>query len=467
MKFSLDSITLSGKEVLPIIEGGKGVAVSSGASAGAFGAANAVGTFSGVNAFSYDSEGNVKPLSRDGRTRKDKHEQLIKEAIEGGIAQAKIAWDICRGRSPIHINVLWEMGGAQRVLEGIMEKTKGLIDGITCGAGMPYRLGEIAAKYKVHYYPIVSSSRAFGALWKRAYSKISDLLGGVVYEDPWKAGGHNGLSNQEDPAVPQDPYPRVVAIRKFMNEMGLQKVPIIMAGGIWKLKEWAHWLNNKDIGKIAFQFGTRPIVTKESPVPEEWKMRLLNLKEGDVVLNKFSPTGFYSSAIRNDFIKELEQRELRQVKYFSELPGDECEAFYIKKGDSRSVYILKEDICRIQGWKEQGFDCALRTPDSTLIFVNKVQAEQIKNDLANCSGCLSGCKFSAWRDKEGYTTGSPPDPRTFCIQRTLQNIARKGDVESELVFSGHNAFRFRSDPFYKNAFIPTVKQLVDRISVGD
>ena len=62
------------------------------------------------------------------------------------------------------MNVLWEMGAAERVLHGILEKAKGLVHGITCGAGMPYRLGEIAAKYQVYYYPIVSSVRAFKSI---------------------------------------------------------------------------------------------------------------------------------------------------------------------------------------------------------------------------------------------------------------------------------------------------------------
>ncbi|MFZ8452954.1 hypothetical protein ACO1MT_15735, partial [Staphylococcus aureus] len=81
-------------------------------------------------------------------------------------------------------------------------------------------LSEIAAKYNVYYHPIVSSMRAFRALWKRSYSKYTELLGSVVYEDPWLAGGHNGLSNSEDPERPEDPYPRVVELRHFMNEVG-------------------------------------------------------------------------------------------------------------------------------------------------------------------------------------------------------------------------------------------------------
>lgn len=466
MAFNLNSIVLSGKEVLPIIEGGKGIAISSGASAGAFAAANAVGTFSGVNAFSYDSEGKVNPFAFESKTRQGKHEELIRNAIEGGVAQAQIAWDICRGKAPIHMNILWEMGGAQRVLEGILDKTKGLVNGITCGAGMPYRLAEIAAKYQVYYYPIISSSRAFMALWKRAYHKCSELLGGVVYEDPWKAGGHNGLSNKEDPNEPQAPYPRVAEIRKCMDEVGLQNVPIIMAGGVWNLKEWAHWLDNEEIGKIAFQFGTRPIVTQESPVPENWKLKLLSLKEGDVVLNRFSPTGFYSSAVKNNFIKDLEQREARQIAFRSE-PSDGHEAFTIGQARARTIYVTKESADKIRAWQSQGFDVPLKTPDNTLVFVTGGQAKQIKTSQANCYGCLSACKFSNWMDHNTYTTGKLPDPRSFCIQETLQTIVRQGNIDDELMFSGHNAFRFATDPLYKDNYIPTVKQLIDKISIGE
>ena len=39
------------------------------------------------------------------------------------------------GKGAININVLWEMGGAQRVLQGVLERTKGLVAGVTCGAG--------------------------------------------------------------------------------------------------------------------------------------------------------------------------------------------------------------------------------------------------------------------------------------------------------------------------------------------
>jgi nitronate monooxygenase len=465
MSFNLDSVVISGREVHPIIEGGKGISVSSGQSSGAFAAAGAVGTFSGVNPDSYDENNNRIPYEYKGTTRKDRHLELIDKGIKGGIAQAKIAHDISGGKGALHINILWEMGGAEAILRGVLEGSKGLVHGVTCGAGMPYKLAEIAQEYNIHYYPIISSMRAIRALWKRSYHKNAALLGGVVYEDPWLAGGHNGLSNSEDPKIAQDPYPRVAEIRRFMNEVGLQEVPIIMAGGVWHLNEWSHWLNNPEIGKIAFQFGTRPILTEESPVSDQWKKRLLTLKKGDVYLNRFSPTGFYSSAVENDFIKELQGREQRQIAYAT--TQDEHYNASLPFGPrGRPVYVTASDLDKAQKWMASGYDEPMKTPDSTLIFVAKEKSEQIIVDQINCMGCLSHCKFSNWKDHDDYTIGKKADPRSFCIQKTLQNIATGSNIENELMFSGHNAYRFASDEFYKNGFIPTVKQLVDQIRSG-
>ena len=464
----LNLLNISGAEVYPIIEGGKGIGVSNGFSAGHFAKAGAVGTFSGVNAQKIDSGGKIVELIYNGRTRKEKNEELMQYSIDGAIDQARIAHEISGGKGRIHMNLLWEAAGTERVLHAVLEKVQGLVHGITCGAGMPYKLAEIAEKYKTYYYPIVSSMRAFRALWKRSFSKYSKFLGGVVYEDPWKAGGHNGLSNAEDPKVPQDPYPRLVEIRKFMNEVGLQHVPIVMAGGVWQIKDYAHYLNNKEIGLIAFQFGTRPVVTQESPVPMSWKRKLMTLKEGDVFLNKFSPTGFYSSAVNNDFIKELQGREERQVAISSEVT-DEFNAELVYGVRGRKLHIKAVDLEKCNSWIAESFDTPIKTPDNTVIFVSKEKSREINKDQTDCMGCLSACRFSNWWDNEenNFTTGKKPDPRSFCIQKSLQEIVTGGDVDNQLMFSGHNAFNFAKDPFYKDGFIPTIKELVERIVTGD
>jgi len=463
----LSPILYNGREVWPLIEGGKGVAATNHASAGAWAAAGGVGTVSAVNADSYDAEGKIIPQIYRALTRRERHEELIEYAIEGAVQQVKRAWDIAGGKGAININVLWEMGGAQRVLEGVLARTKGLVAGVTCGAGMPYKLSEIAAHHQVSYLPIVSSGRAFRALWKRAYSKASEWLAAVVYEDPWLAGGHNGLSNAEDPLQPQDPYPRVKALRDTMREGGISdEVPIVMAGGVWYLRDWNDWIDNPELGKIAFQFGTRPLLTQESPIPEEWKQRLMTIEEGDVLLHRFSPTGFYSSAVRNPFLRGLEARSERQIAFSTQEAGDHV--FQLDVGvKGKNFWVTKGALLRAREWFGAGFTMALKTPDNTLVFVSPEEAKEIRKDQADCMGCLSQCLFSSWADSETNSTGRLADPRSFCIQKTLQEIAHGGDVEQNLMFAGHAAYNFKRDPFYSNGFVPSVKQLVDRILTGD
>ncbi len=468
---AINAIRMGGVDVLPLVEGGKGVAISNGLSAGHWALAGGVGTFSAVNADSFDSEGRVIPQIYHGRTRRERHEELIRYAVDGALTQARRAWDVTGGKGRIHANILWEMGGAERIITEVLEQAKGIINGITCGAGMPYRLSDIAARFNVHYYPIISSARAFSALWKRAYSKTSELLGGVVYEDPWLAGGHNGLSNSEDPNRPEDPYPRVMALRKVMRDFGLHETPIIiMAGGVWCLEEWENWIDNPELGPIAFQFGTRPLLTRESPIGDAWKQKLLTLKEGDVFLNRFSPTGFYSSAVNNGFIGELRDRSDRQVAYTTEAIGEHV-AEYGVGPRKRIVFLTNADRDRVVLWERQGFVEALRTPDSTLIFVTPDKAREILQDQTDCMGCLSTCRFSNWSQLEPeYNTGKRADPRSFCIQKTLQDVAHQSHsfeaMDNNLMFSGHNAYRFGKDPFYSNGFIPTVKELMERLQTG-
>jgi hypothetical protein len=199
---------------------------------------------------------------------------------------------------------------------------------------------------------------------------------------------------------------------------------------------------------------------------KEWKNKLLTLKEGDISLNKFSPTGFYSSAVRNDFLKDLEERSKRQIAFSVEPAGDHCEPFYVG-ARKRTVYLNKQDLEAANAWVNQGYTSSMRTPDSTLIFVTSNQEREIVQDQIDCMGCLSACKFSNWAQNEAKTTGQKPDPRSFCIQKTLQDISHNGSVENNLMFAGHQAYRFAQDPFYANGFIPTVAQLIHRIKMGE
>lgn len=467
LKKILDPILIAGKEVLPIIEGGKGIGVSDGTTAGSFAKENAIGTFSGVAPRFINHNGEYEPIIFKGTTRKERHEEFVEYSIKASISQAKRAFDISGKLGKIHINMLWELGGAKRILEGTFERARELISGITCGAGMPYGLADIAIKYKTYYFPIVSSARAFKALWKRSYNKASEFLGGVVYECPWKAGGHNGLSNAENPEISESPYSRIVEIRSFLNEIGMQEVPIILAGGVWNVSEFESYLDNPEIGKIAFQFGTRPIFTQESPVSKEWKEKLFTLQEGDIFLNKFSPTGFYSSAVNNNFIQELRGRSDRQLKFSDEQTEEFSKEFsYGTRG--RKIFLSALDFQKSENWKAEGFTEILKTPDKTVIFVSKEKQTEIITDQSDCIGCLSACLFSNWSEHgEGNTTGRMVDSRSFCISKTLRNAIDTNDIENNLMFAGYNAFKFKQDDWYKGGeFMPTIKELIERIRTG-
>jgi hypothetical protein len=120
----LQPILYGGREVWPLVEGGKGVAATNHASSGAWAAAGGIGTVSAVNADSYDDNGDFIPQIYHALTRQGRHAELIRYAIDGAVEQVRRAYDIASGKGAININVLWEMGGAQEVLEGVLERPR-------------------------------------------------------------------------------------------------------------------------------------------------------------------------------------------------------------------------------------------------------------------------------------------------------------------------------------------------------
>src|SRR4026209_879040 len=94
----LRPILYGGREVWPPIEGGKGVSATNHLSSGAWAAAGGIGTVSAVNADSYDPEGKIIPQIYHALTRRERHEELIRYAIEGAVQQVQRAYDIAGGQ---------------------------------------------------------------------------------------------------------------------------------------------------------------------------------------------------------------------------------------------------------------------------------------------------------------------------------------------------------------------------------
>jgi hypothetical protein len=108
-----------------------------------------------------------------------------------------------------------------------------------------------------------------------------------------------------------------------------------------------------------------------------------------------------------------------------------------------------------------------------LIFITRDKALEIQRNKRECVGCLATCKLSAWSEnpENKYITGKLPDPRVYCIRKGLVGAIQGHNLDKYLIFSGHNAYKSGDDPFYRdengNVFIPTVKQLVERLMTGD
>jgi hypothetical protein len=166
------------------------------------------------------------------------------------------------------------------------------------------------------------------------------------------------------------------------------------------------------------------------------------------------------------FLRSLEARSQRQVPYSKVSAGEHTVQLDVGVR-GKNFWVAPADLARARHWAASGYEHALRTPDDTVVFVSGQERDMIRKDQADCMGCLSHCGFSSWKDHDDYSTGRLADPRSFCIQKTLQDIAHDGDIEHNLMFAGHSAYRFKQDPFYSNNFTPTVKQLVERILTGD
>ncbi len=88
---AINAIRMGGFDVLPLVEGGKGVAVSNGTTAGHWALGGGIGTISAVNADSYDADGKPIPL-RISRicTRRERHERTDRPPRrQGALAQAQ------------------------------------------------------------------------------------------------------------------------------------------------------------------------------------------------------------------------------------------------------------------------------------------------------------------------------------------------------------------------------------------
>ncbi|HOO13266.1 MAG TPA: nitronate monooxygenase, partial [Bacillota bacterium] len=275
------------KPRLPIVQGGMGVGVSMWRLASAVANSGGIGVISGVE------PGFALPGYRHSK------KEANKEALAYNIRKARQA-------SPagiISVNIMTALNDFEEMVQtAVREK----IDIIFSGAGLPLRLPDLVKDSVTRIAPIVSSAKAAAVLcrhWDKKYNYLPDA---IVVEGP-RAGGHLGFSLEQLKNMAEYPLTRLVeevrlAVKPF-EEKYKKIIPLIAAGGIFDGIDAAGVFSR---GASGIQMATRFVATYECDVDQRFKDQYINAQKEDVAIIK-SPVGLPGRAIRNDYLRDVEQ----------------------------------------------------------------------------------------------------------------------------------------------------------------
>ncbi len=296
---SLTPLTLRGRPLLPIIQGGMGVGISAHRLAGAVAREGAIGTIASVD---------LRRLHPDlmQRLRKcrdpGEHSRANAEALDREVCAAR---EIAGPDGFIAVNV---MKALSNYAEMVVQACKSGANAIVMGAGLPFDLPALTEKFKnVALIPILSEERGVRAVLKK-WMRHGRLPDAIVIEHPRYAGGHLGATRLEEVGDARFDFRRVLEeIRKVFQELGiaLGSIPLIPAGGInsfQKIKELF------EFGASGVQIGTPFAVTEECDAHPNFRKVLAEAKPEDIV-TFMSAAGLPARAVLTPWLKRYLAKE--------------------------------------------------------------------------------------------------------------------------------------------------------------
>ena len=284
---------------IPIIQGGMGVGISRSSLAGAVAKEGGVGVISTAQ-IGYDEEGFAQDQAG-----------CNARAIRKHIEQAK---EIAGGKGLVGVNI---MVALKHYAEHVKESVAAGADVIISGAGLPVNLPALVSETcGTKIAPIVSSCRAAKLIlkmWAHKYDRTADF---IVIEGP-KAGGHLGFSREQLDHMDELDYDneirQIIACKGEYEEKYGKKIPVVVAGGIFDREDIAHAL---DLGADGVQIASRLVATEECDASEAYKQAYIDAKEEDVQIIQ-SPVGMPGRALRNRFIRQVEQARQPVAKCYN------------------------------------------------------------------------------------------------------------------------------------------------------
>ncbi|MDD3337425.1 MAG: nitronate monooxygenase family protein [Lachnospiraceae bacterium] len=327
---------------VPLIQGGMGVGISLG------GLAGAVAKEGGVGIISSAQIGFKNPL-------------FDKNVLQANLEGMEQEYNKARAIAPEGVIGFNIMVALQHYDDYVKKAVELGADIIISGAGLPIELPQYAKESDTCLAPIVStekSARVLLKMWDRKHKRMPDLL---VIEGPL-AGGHLGFHREQLDQFAGDAYE--AEIRKIMDivrEYGIKynkEIPVVLAGGIDDHEKVAHAMS---LGVQGVQVATRFVTTVECDADERYKQSYIQAKQEDIIIVK-SPVGMPGRAIRNTFMKKVEEE--------GRIPVKTCHQCLVKCDRAAIPYCITDAM----------INAALGNLDKALLFcgANAYKAERIE-----------------------------------------------------------------------------------------
>lgn len=293
-------LTLKGRNLLPIIQGGMGVGISAHRLAGTVAKEGAIGTIASVE---------LRRLHPDimERTRNCRdHATLAESNLEALDREIKGARDICKAAGFLAVNV---MKALPHYADLVRQACISGANAIIMGAGLPFDLPDLVRGFdEVALIPILSEERGVRAVLKK-WMRKDRLPDAIVIEHPRYAGGHLGSTRIEEVGDPKFDFTCVLeAVRGVIKELGIKvnSIPLIPAGGINSLLNLKTLFNQ---GAGGVQIGTPFAVTEEGDAHPNFKRVLAEATSKDIV-TFMSPAGLPARAVLTPFLKRYLAKEV-------------------------------------------------------------------------------------------------------------------------------------------------------------
>ncbi len=314
---ALKRLTLKGKSLLPIVQGGMGVGVSAHRLAGTVASLGAMGTISSVDLRRHHPDLMLE-------TKKSRDKELINSVNLVALdREVKLAKEMSGGKGLVAVNV---MRAVSEYANYVRQACQSEADAVVVGAGLPLDLPELTADYpKVAIIPVLSDVRGIGLILKK-WMRKNRLPDAIVIENPKYAAGHLGAPTAEAMNSPNFAFTNVLTgARQLFRDMGLEKenIPLIAGGGVHTHEQVVELLG---IGANAVQLGSAFAVTEEGDAHPNFKKVLVEARPEDIV-TFMSVAGLPARAVRTPWLANYLEKEEKLQRIAKQRPctvGFDC-----------------------------------------------------------------------------------------------------------------------------------------------